>query len=193
LKKIRAELGFTQMQMAAMIGKSYPYFLSIETGQREMSHAVAAEIKRKFGVETIQDKKASPLIRRGGELLPFTRDHYQQFLRRRPSFFLDGEVITPTVSDFAACTHAILAAAEKLGGLAPILVSFLDWMTNSLNDDMYQAFRQALKELYPKHKSRAARVIDRALENKIEDEVWRDEMRREKRNEWARKKRSKNR
>ena len=170
LKKIRRELGLTQMQAAARLGISYPYFLSIETGQREMSHAVAAEIQRKFGVATIKDKNAPPLIRIGGQLLPFTRERYHEFLHRRPAFFLEDEnrVVKPRIEHFARCAHAILAAAQKRNNLSPTLSSFLAWTTSCLNDEgMYEAFKQSFEELYPGQKTAAAAVIATAWLDKL--------------------------
>ena len=50
LKAIRKHLGITQRTAAAMLGVSYPYFLSVETGQRELSDPLAGRIARTFGV-----------------------------------------------------------------------------------------------------------------------------------------------
>jgi predicted transcriptional regulator len=44
LKKIRSALGITQMKLAEMLGVSYPYLLSVETGQRDMSAQLARKI-----------------------------------------------------------------------------------------------------------------------------------------------------
>lgn len=53
LKRLRKILGreMTQEKFAARIGVSYPYLLSIETGQREMTMAVAKRITMAFGVD----------------------------------------------------------------------------------------------------------------------------------------------
>ncbi len=50
LKLLRKIIGLTQEQLAPRIGKSYPYLLSIECGQREMSGAVADLLARATGI-----------------------------------------------------------------------------------------------------------------------------------------------
>ena len=44
LKNLRAIIGISQEKLAGLVGISYPYLLSIETGQREMSRAVSEKV-----------------------------------------------------------------------------------------------------------------------------------------------------
>src|SRR5215471_3584546 len=62
LKTIRKRLGITQMRAAEMLGVSYPYLLSVETGQRALSRALGRKIEMTFGVVGIQDKNAEPMM-----------------------------------------------------------------------------------------------------------------------------------
>src|SRR5215467_12050577 len=92
LKTIRKRLGITQMRAAAMLGVSYPYLLSVETGQRALSRALARKIERTFGVVGIRHKNAEPMMvdLRGGDSeemdlgrkpdrAPFTKERFENY------------------------------------------------------------------------------------------------------------------
>src|SRR5207237_7543685 len=73
LKTIRERLGITQKTAAALLDVSYPYYLAIETGQREISRSLADKVRETFGVMRIDDKAAAPEIGLGkGERAPLT-------------------------------------------------------------------------------------------------------------------------
>src|SRR5438552_3820666 len=117
LKAIRKLLGITQMRAAQLLGVSYPYFLSVETGQRKLSHPLAHKIAKTFGVKNVGDRNAAPLIRdpKSKRLLDFTKQRYLEYSRGRPSFFIEdsAKVVTPKLDDYARCAHALLKAAEE--------------------------------------------------------------------------------
>src|SRR5216683_1554537 len=88
LKKIRGTLGITQKKLAEMLGVSYPYLLSVETGQRDMSAQLARKISWLVGVPFGQlRKKAAPPMswdQASKKLVPFSEKTFQQHKTRLP-------------------------------------------------------------------------------------------------------------
>ena len=98
LKTIRDRLGITQKTAASLLDVSYPYYLAVETGQRELSRSLADKVRETFGVLGIDDKAAPPEIALGkGERAPFTKERYEARLAKRPSFYIeaDEKIVTP--------------------------------------------------------------------------------------------------
>jgi transcriptional regulator with XRE-family HTH domain len=159
LKIIRHRLHITQRRAAAMLGISYPYLLSVETGQRELSHALAAKITNTFGVMRIADREAEPLIRRAdGKVVPFSKEEYQRYKTTKPSFFIDADYtdgrtprrVTPSVADYGRCATALLDAAEKQAVLGPVVADFENWFTKSITTDaMFEALKKSFDQVFP--------------------------------------------
>jgi len=152
LKTIRARLGITQKTAAARLSVSYPYLLSVETGQRDLSGPLACKIQKVFGVARIRNKNEEPVIRNSkGKLVPFTQEEYSRYISLRPSFRIrdTGSVVTPTPHDYARCTHALLEAAEKHGTLRAVLIDFFSWFAQSLRDDTFEGLKQSFDRLFP--------------------------------------------
>jgi len=184
LKTIRKQLGITQMRAAQLLGVSYPYFLSVETGQRDLSLPLANKIARTFGVRNIGDKNAEPLIRDSkGNLVPFTKERFENYISARPSFYIEedytsergGKLVTPTPSDYARCTHALLEAAEEQHKLRPVLADFFDWFTESITSDaMFEGLKRKFDKLFPgeRRKSDAFLALTVSWGQHVEDEFW---------------------
>jgi transcriptional regulator with XRE-family HTH domain len=159
LKKIRKHLGITQKRAAAMLGISYPYLLSVETGQRELSHALAARVTKTFGVQRIEERDADPVIRgAGGKLVPFTKEEYRRYKTTKPSYWIDADYtdgltprkVTPSAPDYGRCATALLDAAEKQGVLGPVVADFADWFTKSITTDaMFEALKKSFDQVFP--------------------------------------------
>jgi len=154
LKAIRKELLITQPRAAELLGVSYPYFLSIETGQRELSLPLANKVAKTFGVVNVGDKDAKPLMRdpKSKAQVPFTRERYLEYSTGRPSFFFEdvGRVATPTLDDYMRCTHALLKAAEEEKQLRPVLFDFFTWFRQSNNNvAMLDSLKRNFELLYP--------------------------------------------
>ena len=195
LKAIRARLGITQMQAAAMLGVSYPYLLSVETGQRELSGPLARKIRRTFGVARIQEKNAEPMIRDSkGNLVPFTKERFENYILARPSFFIEddsvvkldgklvrgGKFVTPTPSDYARCTHALLEAAEEQHALRPVVADFFNWFAESITSDaILESLKRKFDKLFPgeRRKSDALLSLTVYWEKRLDEEIWKHEKR----------------
>jgi DNA-binding XRE family transcriptional regulator len=206
LKAIRARLGITQMQAAAMLGFSYPYILSIETGQRELSRPLAMKIAKTFGVAQIWNKDAEPLIRSSdGNLVPFTKEEHLRYKKSKPSFFIDDidaeytetqrpRRVTPTFDDYARCVHALLNAADEQGTLRPVLSDFVRWFTQSITSDaMLDALKQSFDRLFPneRRKSDAFLALTVTWGNRLEDDFVKWQERQKRAAERAKEKRKK--
>ena len=162
LKAIRKQLHITQMRAAELLSVSYPYFLSIETGQRKLSEPLADKITKTFGVVNIGDKNAEPLIRDPDRkaFVPFTNERYLAYTLKTPSFLVeDGqEIVTPTLDDYARCAHALLRAAAKQQKLRPVLLDFFRWFQESNDSDaMFDSLQRSFDQLFPgeRRKSKA--------------------------------------
>jgi DNA-binding XRE family transcriptional regulator len=195
LKIMRERLRITQQTAATMLNVSYPYYLSVETGQRQLSNALGQKIRDTFGLADVSDKLATPKIALGkGVTDDFTKERYEARLAKRPSFYIpeDNVVVTPTLGDYARCTHALLLAAEKRRRLKAVLQGFFEWARQSLSsDEMLDAFRDSFNEIFPGElaKSEAFLAVTTHWGLPLEDEVFRQEERRAARNTRQRKKR----
>jgi len=142
-----------------MLGVGYAYFLSVETGQRKLSHPLADKITKVFGVQDIAQKNAEPQIRAAtGALVPFTREEYLRYKRTRPSFWIDADYtdgetplrVTPTPEEYGQCAAALLDAAEKQGLIRPVLFDFANWFIKNINSDaMLDSLKQSFDDLFP--------------------------------------------
>src|SRR5687767_14684758 len=90
LKSIRRELHVTQRRLAEMLGVSYPYLLSVETGQRDMSEPLGRKLAWLLGVPAnrIRDKNAEPMAwdPTSQKLVPFSRAVFENHCSRLPTF-----------------------------------------------------------------------------------------------------------
>ena len=195
LKAIRARLGITQMQAAAMLSVSYPYLLSVETGQRELSGPLARKIRRTFGVARIQEKNAEPMIRDPkGNLVPFTKERFENYILARPSFFIEddsvvkldgklvrgGKLVTPTPTDYARCTRALLEAVEEHHTLRPVVADFFNWFAESITSEaIFKSLQRKFDELYPGERRRSDAFLALSVfrEIRLEDEYLKDRLR----------------
>ena len=198
LKTIRKRLGITQMQAAAMLGVSYPYLLSVETGQRKLSRPLARKIARTFGVVEIQDKSAEPMIldtkpqddldlEGPPHLVPFTKEQFQEYASAEwPSYYIDddysskraGDVVTPMPKDYARCTLALLEAAAEQHVFRPVIWDFHNWFATSITSEaMFERFKRKFDKLFPgeRRKSDAFLVLSVFWEKRLQDEIHRHE------------------
>jgi hypothetical protein len=169
------------MRAAAMLGVSYPYLLSVETGQRELSRSLARKIAKTFGVAQIQEKDAEPMIRDSkSKLVPFTKQRFENYVSARPSFYIPdeytlkrgGEIVTPTPRDYARCARALLEVAEEQRTLRPVLFDFFNWFAESITSD---AIFESLKRKFDKGRrgtSDAFSALTAHWGKRVEDELW---------------------
>jgi transcriptional regulator with XRE-family HTH domain len=202
LKTIRDCLGITQQKAAAMLGVSYPYFLSVETGQREISQPLIAKIGNAFGVTGIKAKNAKPMIRdpKTRNLVPFTKQRYLEFTAAPPRFFIDpeytfepkGKVVAPTVDDYARCAHALLAAAEEQRTLHPTIAGFAKWFSESVTSDaVFESLKRKFDEMFPGQRKRSEAFLALTVEwgKIVEDQHFKHQLRAAARAKRARTKR----
>jgi DNA-binding XRE family transcriptional regulator len=157
LKAIRAALGKTQMELAQMLDVSYPYLLSIETGQRDMSDPLARRITWLFGLTSkIHNKRArsmtwDPVARTE---VPFTALTFEKHKVQLPMFSIPQipDQATPTVlTGYAKAFHALLDSAKTTGRLTPVLSKFFELLAeNTPSEHEIKAFRASYRKLYPK-------------------------------------------
>jgi transcriptional regulator with XRE-family HTH domain len=189
LKRIRAQLHITQEGAAAVLGVSASYFLSVETGQRELSHPLARKVAKTFGVAQIEDKNAEPFICDSeGNLVPFTKETYLAYCSKRPSFFIEESkrkrVVTPTPADYARCTCALLEAAEDQGTLRPVILDFFDWFAQSISSDaVFTSLQRRFDQRFPKKRKNSAAFLALTMNwaRRAEDQVVRRQVRTEAR------------
>jgi transcriptional regulator with XRE-family HTH domain len=153
LKAIRNHLGITQKTAAEMLGVTYPYYLSVETGQRELSDPLADRAAKTFGVSRIRNKNEAPLIRdSNGNLVPFTKERFEKYCSRQPSYFIEDteRLVTPTAEQYAQCTRALLEAARQEGTIGRVLADFFAWFEKGIRSDKsYANFERKFDELFP--------------------------------------------
>jgi transcriptional regulator with XRE-family HTH domain len=175
LKAIRKCLAITQKKAAAMLGVSYPYFLSIETGQRELSGPLASRIAKIFGVAQIEDKSGRPLMRdSNGDLVPFTKERYEKNRSRLPSYFIeqDERLVRPTAEEYAQCTRALLEAAREEGTMARLLADFFPWFETGIRSDTsYDNFSRKFDELFGRKRNDAFWALTGYRAEKLDHEV----------------------
>ena len=115
LKKLRKIIGFTQVKLAEKCGVSYPYLLSVETGQRAMSENLAKRISYATGVTSqwllsAQATGETPLDSFGKE---FDKDAWEKFCRWDASRFPG--------SDFGDVGDEMIMADEEMLALGTAL------------------------------------------------------------------------
>jgi DNA-binding XRE family transcriptional regulator len=164
LKAIRAALHITQMRLAEMLGVSYPYLLSVETGQRDMSAPLARKLAWLLGIPTnrIRDKGAAPMAwdKASKKLVPFSSVTFEKHSAQLPTFQLPdtGTRVTPSLEGYARAFHAVLDSAAAKQRLGPVLESFFAlFVENFSTDEMIDGFRASYRKLYP-HDNGAARL-----------------------------------
>jgi transcriptional regulator with XRE-family HTH domain len=157
LKKIRKTLGKTQKEFAEMLGVSYPYFLSVETGQRAMSEAVARKIDWLVGVSSaalLKSKKAKPMSFDAGSktFVPFSLETYTQHRAQFPNFPLPDsqKEITPSLEGYAKVFHVVLDSAVSMHRLPEALDRFFKFFADNISSgSLLGAFHASLQKLYP--------------------------------------------
>ena len=166
LKTIRKKLGKTQKQLAEMLGVSYPYLLSVETGQRDMSEPLARKITWLFGVSRIRDKKAAPMVwdEASKKLVPLSQKTFDQRKSKLPTFTPDPSAlddrITPSLEGYSRAFHALLDSAPSTSGLGAVLQNFFDLFATHLSSDAaIDAFQASYQKLYPRDSGDAARAL----------------------------------
>jgi transcriptional regulator with XRE-family HTH domain len=195
LKKIRGVLHLSQAQTAALLRIDPQYLISLETGQRELSGALATKIAETFGVARIREKHELPMMRGPkGTVRPFTKQGYEEYAFTLPSY-RDPDTpdkYTPTPGDYARSAHALLEAARRQGLLRPVLSDFFEWFQRSiLGDRMLHYFKHCFDELFPgqRRKSDAYYALTINWGERDEDDYRRLSERREDQALRARKKR----
>jgi transcriptional regulator with XRE-family HTH domain len=167
LKTIRKKLGKTQKQLAEMLGVSYPYLLSVETGQRDMSGPLARKISWLFGLDSpIRNKKAAPVSwdRVSKKRVPFSQETFERHKSQLPTFNPDpgdpDDWVTPTLKGYTKAFHALLDSACKTGRLGAVLQSFLTLFNENVpSDAAIDAFQASYRKLYPRDSGDAQRAL----------------------------------
>ena len=179
-----------------MLGVSYPYLLSVETGQRALSRPLARKIERTFGVVRIQDKNVEPMmvdlkrldsegldLAREPDLVPFTRERFEKYASADwPVYYIeeDDRVVSPMPSDYARCARALLEAAAEQHMFRPVIWDFFNWFAESITSDaMLESLKRKFDELFPgqRKKSEAFLALTVYWGKRVEDEVSRHQER----------------
>jgi len=151
-----------------MLGVSYPYLLSVETGQRDMSEPLARKISWLVGVRRIRDKKAPPMIwdRVSRKLVPFSSVTFQKHSARLPTFRIPDntaaseEQVTPTLKGYTKAFHALLDSAFSNRRLGAVLQRFFELFAENVpSDAAIDAFQASYRKLYPGDKGDAQRAL----------------------------------
>jgi transcriptional regulator with XRE-family HTH domain len=168
LKTIRKKLGKTQKQLAEMLGVSYPYLLSVETGQRDMSEPLARKISWLVGVPfgRIRNKTAPPVSwdHASKKLVPFSAETFRKYTSQLPTFRIDTEGsedrVTPTLKGYTKAFHALLDSAAATGRLGAVLRSFFTLFNENVpSDAAIDAFQASYRKLYPADSGAAQRAL----------------------------------
>jgi len=174
LKSIRNALGKTQKQLAEMLNVSYPYLLSVETGQRDMSEALARKISWLVGVPSASlfKKKAQPMSwdENAKKLVPFSKNTFRQHRANFPTFVApdSDEKVTPSLEGYSKAFHIILDSAMANHRLRLVLQSFFEFFAeNCLSDTAIEAFHASRRKLYPDDKEAGAAA--NALLKRVQD------------------------
>jgi transcriptional regulator with XRE-family HTH domain len=156
LREIRGALGKTQKELAQMLDVSYPYFLSVETGQRDLSEPLAHRITWLFGLTSrIRDKNARPMTwdQVARKEVPFSAKTFEKHSIQLPMFRIPGisDQATPTtLARYAKAFHALLDSAKETERLTPVLHGCFElFAENLLSEDAIKAFRASYRKLYP--------------------------------------------
>jgi transcriptional regulator with XRE-family HTH domain len=170
LKAIRKKLGKTQKQLAEMLGVSYPYLLSVETGQRDMSEPLARKISWLFGLSSsIRNKKAPPTSwdHASKKLVPFSAETFRKHTSQPPTFRIETDDtadtpdrVTPTLKGYTKAFHAMLDSAQKTGRLGAVLQSFFTLFNENVSSvASIDAFQASYRKLYPHNSGAAQRAL----------------------------------
>jgi len=158
LKTIRGVLGKTQKEFAEILGVSYPYLLSVETGQRALSEALARKIGWSLGVSStrlLKDKNAKPLSfdNASQKFVPFSLGTYEQHRAQLPTFAAHretGEKLTPSLEGYAKVFHVVLDSAMSSHRLGTVLPNFFKFFADSITSGtLLGEFHASLQKLYP--------------------------------------------
>ena len=157
LRAIRKALEKTQKEFVEMLGVSYSYLLSVETGQRAMSKPLARKIGWLVGVSpaTLLDPNAKPMswddTRK--KFVPFSLETYRRHQAQFLSFTLADtqEEVVPTLEGYAKVFHAVLDSAIEMHRLPDAIDSFYKFFSaNMQSGSCVGAFHASLQMLYPK-------------------------------------------
>jgi transcriptional regulator with XRE-family HTH domain len=167
LKAIRKTLNKTQKQFAEMVGVSYPYFLSVETGQRGMSEALARKIGWLVGVSSaalLKSKKAKPMSfdEISKRFVPFSLETYNQHRAQFPKFPVPDthEEVTPSLEGYAKVFHVLLDSAMSMHRLGQVLPSFFKFFADNMpSGTAVGAFHASLQKLYPEDPEASRAVV----------------------------------
>jgi transcriptional regulator with XRE-family HTH domain len=166
LKTIRKTLHKTQKQFAEMLGVSYPYLLSVETGQRDMSEPLARKISWLVGVSSagLFKKKAPPMSWDDASktLMPFALETYRQHRAQFPTFAAPDtlEEVTPSLEGYAKAFHVVLDSAMSMHRLGAVLPNFFKFFTDSITSGAsVGAFHASLQKLYPEDPEAAKAAV----------------------------------
>jgi hypothetical protein len=173
----------------------------LKQGSVKLAAPWRARLRKSFGVSGIRDKNAEPLIRdpHTRQLVPFTKERHKEFTTAPPRFFIPdeyttkrgGEIVTPTLTDYARCAHALLAAAQEQGALRPAVSTFARWFASVIvNDAMYESLKRQFDKLFPRQRTRNDAFLALTVHwwKGVEHEIGRHEFRAQKRAARARQK-----
>lgn len=152
-----------------MLGVSYPYLLSVETGQRDMSEPLARKINWLFGLASpIRDKQALPMIwdRVAKKRVPFSSETFRKHSAQLPTFRIPDntaaseEQVTPTLKGYTKAFHAMLDSASSTGRLGAVLESFFALFAENISSDAaIDAFQASYRKLYRWDSGAAQRAL----------------------------------
>lgn len=163
----------TQKDFAKMLGVSYPYLLSVETGQRDMSESLSRKISWLVGVSSTElrkNKRAQPMAfdDTTQDVVPFSQETYRQHCAQFPKFSDKKKIVigkatrdlqepapprdevTPTLEGYAKVFHGLLDSAmfrHRLGKVMPLFFKFFAEITPSGSE--VGAFITSVQKLYP--------------------------------------------
>jgi len=140
-----------------MLRVSYPYLLSVETGQRDMSEALARKVSWLVGVSStdlLKNKTAKPMSfdDTANNVVPFSLESYRQHRAQFPKFYtLDHEEeLTPTLEGYTKIFHALLDSAVSMHRLGHVMPLFFKFFADSIpSGTAVGAFIASLHRLYP--------------------------------------------
>jgi DNA-binding XRE family transcriptional regulator len=155
LKAIRKTLQKTQVEFAKMLGVSYPYYLSVETGQRDLSETLARKISWLTGVSSsdlLKNKRAKPMSfdDKIQDVVPFSLETHRQHCAQFPKFTLPGhEEVTPTAEGYTKVFHAVLDSAMTTHQMGEIMPRFVQFFAGIVQSNIgLRAFLGSLHKLY---------------------------------------------
>ena len=154
-----------------MLRVSYPYLLSVETGQRAMSEALARKVSWVVGVssaELLKNKKGEPMAFEDAaqDVVPFSLETYRQHRAQFPKFSISphDEEVTPTLEGYAKVFHAVLDSAMSRHRLGQVMPKFFKFLADSIGSNAGWLI-DGVHRLYPE--DRDARDAMTALVGRI--------------------------